>query len=61
MVKDRINTLRDFLREKKLEGIIVSKLENVFYFSGFTGDDTMALIIDVVHSIHSDIARGGKR
>ena len=26
-----------------------------------TGDDTMALIIDVVHSIHSDITRGGKR
>ena len=44
MVKDRINTLRDFLREKKLEGIIVSKLENVFYFSGFTGDDTMLVI-----------------
>jgi len=24
-----------------------------------TGDDAMSLIIDVTHSIHSDIARGG--
>ncbi len=44
MVKDRINALRDFLRDNNLDGVIISKLENLFYFSGFTGDDTMLVL-----------------
>lgn len=44
MIQDRINALRDFLREKNLDGVIINKLENVFYFSGFTGDDTMLVV-----------------
>lgn len=44
MIKDRIEALRQLLIDKKLDGIIVSKLENLYYFSGFTGDDTMLVI-----------------
>lgn len=44
MVKERIKALRDYLKDKQLDGAIISKEENLFYFSGFTGDDSMLVI-----------------
>lgn len=44
MYKDRLIRLREYLREQGLNGIVVSKLENLHYFSGFTGDDSMLVI-----------------
>lgn len=46
MIKDRINHLRDYLRENKIPAVLVSKDENVHYFSGFYGDSTMLLITE---------------
>lgn len=40
----RLLRLRDYLRENKLEGVIVSKPENRRYLSGFTGSAGMLLI-----------------
>ncbi len=44
MIKDRIRALRDYIKDKGLEGVLVSKEENLHYFSGFTGDDTMLVV-----------------
>lgn len=44
MIRERIKSLRQLLRDEKLDGVIVSKLENLHYFSGFTGDDTMLVV-----------------
>ena len=44
MYKDRLIRLREYLREQGLDGVVVSKLENLHYFSGFTGDDSMLVI-----------------
>ena len=44
MYKDRLIRLREYLREQGLNGVVVSKLENLHYFSGFTGDDSMLVI-----------------
>ena len=44
MYKDRLIGLREYLRERELDGVVVSKLENLHYFSGFTGDDSMLVI-----------------
>lgn len=44
MYKDRLVCLREYLREQELDGVVVSKLENLHYFSGFTGDDSMLVI-----------------
>lgn len=44
MYKDRLIHLRDYLRDQGLDGVVVSKPENVYYFSGFTGDDSMLVI-----------------
>lgn len=46
MIKDRINHLRDHLRENKIPAVLVSKDENVHYFSGFYGDSTMLLVTE---------------
>lgn len=46
MIKDRINHLRDHLRENKIPAVLVSKDENVHYFSGFYGDSTVLLITE---------------
>ncbi len=40
----RIERLRGFMKEKGVEAMIVSKLVNLRYFSGFTGDDSLLLI-----------------
>ena len=44
MIRDRLSRLRDFLREKKADAVVVSKEVNLHYFSGFRGDDTLLLI-----------------
>lgn len=44
MMSDRLDALRNMLIKEKLDAVIVSKDENVRYFSGFTGDSTMLLI-----------------
>lgn len=46
MIKDRINHLRDYLRENKIPAVLISKDENVHYFSGFYGDSAMLLITE---------------
>lgn len=40
----RLDKLRSFLQAKKIDGVIINKLENLHYFSGFTGDDTILLV-----------------
>lgn len=44
MYKERLRHLRDYLKEQGLDSVVVSKLENLHYFSGFTGDDAMLVI-----------------
>ncbi|MBQ7515573.1 MAG: aminopeptidase P family protein [Schwartzia sp.] len=44
MIEDRLARLRDFLREKGADAILVSKEVNLHYFSGFRGDDTVLLV-----------------
>ena len=43
MYRDRLDRLRDYLKEQHLDGVVISKPENIHYFSGFTGDDTLIL------------------
>lgn len=40
----RLKKLRNFLGEHQLDAVLISKLENLHYFSGFTGDDTLLLV-----------------
>lgn len=54
MYKDRLIHLRDYLREQGLDGVVVSKPENVYYFSGFTGDDAMLVISRNVAKLVTD-------
>ncbi|ORT98952.1 Aminopeptidase YpdF (MP-, MA-, MS-, AP-, NP- specific) [Anaerovibrio sp. JC8] len=44
MIADRIKALRDYIKDRGLDGVLVSKLESLHYFSGFTGDDTMLVV-----------------
>ncbi len=44
MIPERLSRLRDFLREKKADAVIVNKEVNLHYFSGFRGDDSLLLI-----------------
>ena len=46
MISDRLNHLRDYLRDKKIPAVLISKDENVYYFSGFKGDSTMLLVTE---------------
>lgn len=41
----RINKLREYLKEKEIDGAFLSFQHNVYYFSGFTGGDDARLII----------------
>ena len=43
-VKGRIERLRDLLTEKVVDAVLVTKEENVHYFSGFRGDSTALLV-----------------
>ncbi len=44
MYEERLQRIRELLAEKKLDAVVVNKLENIQYFSGFTGDDTLLVI-----------------
>ncbi len=44
MIAERLARLRDFLREKGADAVVVNKEVNLHYFSGFRGDDTLLLI-----------------
>ena len=44
MVSYRLSLLRNFLDEQKIDAILISKLPNLQYFSGFTGDSTVLII-----------------
>lgn len=44
MIADRLSRLRDFLREKKADAVVVNKEVNLHYFSGFRGDDSLLLV-----------------
>lgn len=44
MITYRLAQLRKFLDEKKVNAVLIKKLANVNYFSGFTGDSTILII-----------------
>ncbi|MBR5162449.1 MAG: aminopeptidase P family protein, partial [Schwartzia sp.] len=44
MIPERLSRLRDFLRGKKADAIVVNKEVNLRYFSGFRGDDSLLLV-----------------
>ena len=44
MTPERLARLRDFLRGKEADAVVVNKEANLRYFSGFRGDDTLLLI-----------------
>ena len=43
-MNNRLILLQKFLSKNNLDAVIVKKLENVYYFSGFTGTTGMLLI-----------------
>ena len=43
-MENRIFRLREFLKQQNCDGVIINKEENLHYFSGFTGDDTILII-----------------
>ncbi len=44
MIAERLSRLREFLREKKADAVVVNKEVNLHYFSGFRGDDSLLLV-----------------
>lgn len=44
MYKSRLDALRSFLEKESCDGIVLTKLSNIRYFSGFRGDDTALFI-----------------
>lgn len=44
MIKKRLAALRVLFEEKDLDAVLVTKIPNLYYFSGFRGDDTVLLI-----------------
>jgi Xaa-Pro aminopeptidase len=43
-IRSRLERLRDELRRRKLDGMLVSSVAGVRYVSGFTGDSSVALV-----------------
>lgn len=43
-MENRIFRLREFLKRQNCDSVIINKEENLHYFSGFTGDDTILII-----------------
>ena len=50
----RLEKVRDFLREQELDAVLVTKLENLQYFSGFTGDDSLLLLSEDTAELVTD-------
>lgn len=40
----RLEKLRGFLKQQDLDAVVINKIENLHYFSGFTGDDTVLVV-----------------
>lgn len=45
-IKRRMKSLRRVMREKDLDAFLVTKAENIYYLSGFTGGSDARLLID---------------
>jgi Xaa-Pro aminopeptidase len=43
-IRARLSALRELLRERRLDGFLVSSVPSVRYLSGFTGDSSLALV-----------------
>jgi Xaa-Pro aminopeptidase len=54
MYGERLSKLRKKLDDGNLDGIIVSKPENLFYMSGFTGGEGVIIITRLVASLVTD-------
>ena len=46
MNEARLSAIRALLSEKKIDAVIVTKEANLYYFSGFRGDDTVLIITE---------------
>lgn len=46
MNEARLSAIRALLPEKKIDAVIVTKEANLYYFSGFRGDDTVLIITE---------------
>ena len=44
MKESRLAGIRALMEEKGLDAVVINKLVNLHYFSGFTGDDTLLVI-----------------
>ena len=44
MISYRLSLLRKFIDENKIDAVLISKIPNLRYFSGFTGDSTVLII-----------------
>ena len=42
--RERIRRLREVLKQKEIDAALISKVQNVTYLSGFTGDDSYLLV-----------------
>ncbi|WP_019553008.1 M24 family metallopeptidase [Propionispira raffinosivorans] len=40
----RLEKLRELLKNQGLDAVVINKVENLHYFSGFTGDDTILVV-----------------
>ena len=43
-IKKRVNTIRGLMRAKNLDCLVLSVPENVSFITGFSGDDSWAVI-----------------
>ncbi len=46
IIQQRLARLRAFMADNKCDAVIINKEENIHYFSGFRGDDTMLVVTD---------------
>ena len=53
-IKERISRLSNYYYKKGLRAVLISKPENVYYFSGFRGDSTVLLITDTDNFLITD-------
>lgn len=50
-IKQRMEKLRRVMQEKELDAFLITKAENIFYLSGFTGGSDARLLIDAREAI----------
>ena len=44
LIQNRLRRLRNYLRDKKVDGLVVTKVENVRYLTNFSGHDSWVLV-----------------